>query len=120
MFVEGAIGELFGDRIARAEVDHVERADRNHLRNTRLPRGRHAVWTGVEDTADEVIGQFRGGDVENSRKIAPSNQILERSATGSCHMKDDHFVPELLKQISGVHNAGCRHTEHRCGDEGFG
>ena len=53
-------------RLGRAEVHHVERPDRNHLRHALERRGREPVRPGGEHAADEFVGEFGRGDVEHA------------------------------------------------------
>ena len=58
--VEVAVRELRRDGVARAEVDHVERAERDDLRDARAARRLQPVRAGREHAADQVVAQLGG------------------------------------------------------------
>ena len=117
MLVELPVFELLGDRVGRAEVDHVEGSDGDHLWDAALAGGGQAGGAGGQDAADQFVGQFRGGDVEHSGNQAIGDQALHRFAAVAGGVEYEHFIAGRFQDLSRVFDARCRHTEHRGGDQ---
>ena len=70
MHVEVAALELGRHRLARAEVDHVERAERDDLRHARRAGRLEPVGPGREHAADELVGELGRRHVEHAGEEA--------------------------------------------------
>ena len=66
--VEIAAGELLREPVSRAEVDHVERAQRDDLRDPELACGLEPVGPRREHAADEIVRELRRRHVERRRR----------------------------------------------------
>ena len=60
-----------GHGVARAEVDHVERAERDDLRQPALPGRLEPLGARREHAADELVGQLGRRHVERRRRGSP-------------------------------------------------
>ena len=86
--------------VARAEVDHVQRAERDDLRDAGAPDRLQAVGPGREDAADEVVGQLGRRDVERADQEAAGGQRLEGLPARAGGVEDEHLVAELLQALA--------------------
>ena len=73
MHVQVAVLELRRDGVARAEVDHVERAERDDLRQPARARGLEPVGPGGEHAADQVVAQLGRRHVEHAAAGSPTS-----------------------------------------------
>ena len=64
--VEVAVGEALGHALARPEVDHVERAERDDLRQAELARRLEPSRIRGQHAADELVGELRRRHVERA------------------------------------------------------
>ena len=69
---EFAAAEFLRHRFARAEIDHVERADRADIGECSADRRAKAVGIGREHPADDHVGDFGRGEVDEARQQARS------------------------------------------------
>ena len=92
--------ELRRHRLARAEVDHVERAERDDLRQAGRARRLEPVGPGREHAADELVGQLGRRHVEHAGEEAARGQRLHRLAAGAGGVEDEHLVAELLEPLA--------------------
>ena len=116
--VEVAALEALGHGVARAEVDHVERAERDDLRDAaRGPTASSRSGPGREDAADEFVGQLGRRDVEHAGQVAAGRQRLERLPAGAGGVEDEHLVAELLQPLARARDARRRDAEHRRADQ---
>ena len=97
--VEVALLELRRDRLARPEVDHVERAQRDDLRDARAPRRREAIGPRAEDAADELVAQLGRRRVEHAGEEAARDQRLHRAPAGAGHVERQHLVAEPVERL---------------------
>ena len=98
--VEVAVVELRRHRLARAEVDHVERAERDDLRHARRARGLEPVGPRREHAADELVGELGRRRVEHAREEAVLRERLHRLAARAGGVEDEHLVAELLEPLA--------------------
>ena len=99
--VEAPLPEPLGHRLHRAEVDHVEGAERDDLRDPDLACRLQSIRAGGEDASDEVVGELRRRRVEHRRDEAASHQRLHRLPTGPGRVEDEDLVPKLLEPLAG-------------------
>ena len=111
--VEVAPLELRRHGVAAAEVDHVERAQRDDLRQPRAARRLEPVRPGRQHAADEVVAQLGRGDVEHAGQEAGVDERLHRPAAGARRVEHEHLVAALLEPLARACDARRRHAEHR-------
>ena len=78
--------------IEGASSDHVESADRNHLRNPANRRRRQSIAAGGQRATHQFIRKFRGRDVQHTGNQTVGDQSLHRLATIAGRVKYEHFV----------------------------
>src|SRR3546814_10093202 len=74
---EGPAGVLLWDGVARAEVHHVEGADRADVGKARADEGAEAVRVGGEHAAHHHVADFGGGEVDGGGQQAAVGQRSE-------------------------------------------
>src|SRR5690606_21570954 len=110
--VEVAVLELLGHRRLRPEVDHVERAERYHLRYALLPRDLETVGPGREHPANQIIGELGGRDVEHTAEETALHQRLHRLPAGAGGVEHQDLVALLLQHLTRSRHTWGRHAEH--------
>ena len=116
MFVQVTSGKFFRHRIPGTEVDHIQRAYGNHLRDL-VADGRFAACgAGSEDAAYHFVAPFRGGEVQHAGEEACVNKRFHCLPACACCVEDKHFVSVFFQVSFGLVNTGSRYTEHGCRD----
>src|ERR687895_296173 len=111
--VEVAVLELRRHGVARAEVDHVERAERHDLRHAGAPGGLEPGRPGRQHAAHEVVAQLGRRDVEHAGQEPAVHERLHGLAAGAGRVEDKHLVALLLERLARGCDAGRRYPEHR-------
>ena len=106
-----------GHRLARAEVDHVERAERDHLRQPELAGRLQPVGAGGEHAADQLVRQLGRRQVEDAGEEAAARERLHRLPARAGGVEDEHLVAELLQPLARPGHRRGRHAEHRRADQ---
>ena len=115
--VEVPVREALGHGVPRAEVDHVERAERDDLRQPERARRLEPVGPGGEHAADELVGELGRRHVEDPGEEAALRERLHRLAAGAGRVEDEHLVAELLEPLARRRHARRRDAEHRGADQ---
>ncbi len=115
--VEIALRELGRDGVARAEVDHVEGAQRHDLRQALASGHLQALGTSGKDAADQLVAQLRGGDIEDSDEEAAVGQRLHRAPAGAGGVEDEDLVAAPLQLLARRRDARRRDAEHGGADQ---
>ena len=111
------MAKLRRDGRERPEVDHVGGADRDDLRDASL-RGRgQACGPGRQHAADQFVGQFGGGDVQDAGDQPVANQPFHRLSAAAGGVKHEHFVAGLFEDRAGLIDTGRGDAEHGGGDQ---
>ena len=97
--VEAPVRELLGHGVARAEVDHVQRTERDDLRHAAPAGGLEPVRSGGQHAADQVVGQLRRRQVEDAGDQPGLDQALHRPAAGAGRVEDEHLVAAALQLL---------------------
>ena len=111
--VDVAAFELRRQRLARAEVDHVERAERDHLRQSELARRLQPVRPCRQHAADEVVRELGRRQVEDAGEKAAAGQRLHRQTARTGGVEHEHLVPQLLEPLARPRHRRSRDPEHR-------
>ena len=111
--VEVAVLELGRHGVARAEVDHVQRPERDDLRQAGAPHRLQAIGAGGEDAADQVVGELGRGGVERADQEAAGGERLEGLPARPGGVEDEHLVAELLQALARGRDARRGDAEHR-------
>ena len=117
VLVEEPVAEPLRHGVAGAEVDHVEGAERDDLRNAELARGLEPVGPGGEDSADEFVGELRRRHVEHAGDEPAAHERLHRLPARAGGVEHEHLVAELLQPLARGRDAGRGDAEHRRRDE---
>src|SRR5262249_12528914 len=64
MLVEAPVPKLERHSVRRPEIDHVQGAERDHLRHSAQRGRRQPIGTGAQLAADQLVSKFRRGDVQ--------------------------------------------------------
>ncbi len=111
--VEIARLELRRHGLARAEVHHVERAERHDLRHARCARRLQPVGACGEHAADELVRELRRRRVEHAGEEPVAHERLERLSACARRVEHEHLVAELLETLARARHARRRDAEHR-------
>ena len=107
-----------GGTVSRgAEVDHVERAEGDDLRQPELAGRLQPVGAGGEHTADQLVRQLGRRQVEDAGEEAAARERLHRLPARAGGVEDEHLVAELLQPLARPGHAGRGHSEHRRADQ---
>ena len=99
--VEVPVAVALRDGVLRAEVDHVERAERDDLRDPR-PAGRlEPLGHRGEHAAGDLVAELRRRHVERPDDESRFEQLLHRAAARTGLVEDEHLVAELLEPLAG-------------------
>ena len=109
----------FRYRVRRPEIGHVHAPWNDDLWNAGLGSPIHASGTSRQDTSNELIGPFRGCDVEYTFNHAVRYQSLHGSTTGARAVKHQHLIPLGFHECSSLVHRLRRIAEHGCGDQRF-
>ena len=93
-----AVAEFFRHSFARAEIDHVDGADRTDIGQSRADRRAETIAVGRKNAADHHIGDLCRGEVDEARQQAGIAEILHRPAADARRVEDQAVViaPETL------------------------
>ena len=87
-----AAAVALGHGVGRAEIDHVERADRADIGDARADDGAEAVFGGREHAAHQQVADLGGGDVDHAGEQAGIDQLLHRLAADAGGVEDQALV----------------------------
>ena len=113
VLVELAILEFLGNRRDRPKVDHIQRPDRDHLRDPASARCGQTIGARRECPADQFVSKLRRRDIEYPCKHSVRNQAFHRLAPDTRRMKNDDFIPRLLEHLSSPLDTRSGHSKHR-------
>ena len=109
--------ELLRHGGARAEIDHVERADRTHIGQARADRRAEAVRIRRENAADAHVGDFRRRHVDHRGEQARVGKVFHRPPARAGGMEDETVIVAFKPPGQRLH-AGRRHAKHGDADGG--
>ena len=115
--VEIPVAVALGHRVHRPEVDHVERAEGDDLRDSRLSGGLEPLRDRREHAARDQVAELRRRDVERADREAGLEELLHRAAARAGLVEDEHLVAELLETLARGRHRGRGHAEHRRDDD---
>jgi hypothetical protein len=116
--VELAIAERFRHGRHRPEVDHIQRAQAEHIGNPRVEDRIKTVRPAGKDPADQVVGNLGGGNVQNAADQTGLDQFLHGLAAGAGGVKDQAIVAARLERLADGRDARRGHAEHRQAESG--
>ena len=93
--IEGAALVALGHGLGRAEVHHVERADRADVGQPRADDGAEAVLGGGEHAAHHHVADLGGRDVDDARQQPRVDQLLHRLAADAGGVEHEAVVLAL-------------------------
>ena len=109
--VEFALAIAFGNRVGRAEIDHVERADRADEGHAAADDRAKAVVGGRKHAAHQEIADFRRREIDDGGQHAGIDQLLHRAAADAGGVEDETF--EIVAQVGrDLLHGRRRHAEH--------
>ena len=101
--------------VGRAEIDHVERADRADIGNARADDRAEAVFGRRKHAAHQQVADFGGRDVDHALELTAIDQLLHRLAADAGRVEHEAVV--FVRQRRGeLLHAGRRDAEHRKAD----
>ena len=92
--MELALAIALGNGVGRAEIDHVERADRADIRHAAADDGAEAIVGGREHAAHQQVADFGRGQVDHAGQLAGIDQLLHRAAADAGGM--EHETLEIV------------------------
>ena len=111
-----AAAVALGHRVGRAEIDHVERADRADIGNARADDRAEAVLGRRQHAAHHHVADFGGRDVDDGRQQAGVDELLHRLAADAGGV-EDQALPVVADQLRHLLHAGRRDAEHGEADQ---
>ena len=115
--VEGAVLKRRRYRLDSPEVDHVERAARDHLRHPPAGGGFEPVRPCAEDAADEFVAPFGGGHIRHGGDETTVDERFHGPPAAAGGVKDEHLVARGLQPLAHPADARRRHAEHGRGNQ---
>ncbi|GCC42075.1 hypothetical protein chiPu_0026433, partial [Chiloscyllium punctatum] len=85
------------DGVRRAEVHHVQRADRADIRHAAADDGAETVLGGREHAAHQEVADLGRGEVDHAGELAGLDQLLHRAAADAGGV--EHETLEILAQV---------------------
>ena len=100
-----------------AEVHHVETARRHDRGDAEAPGRLQPGGPGAQDSPDQLVRPFRGGDVEDPGDESAVDERLHRAPTGAGGVEHEHLVARGLDEPAGLGDAGGGVAEHAGHDD---
>ncbi len=115
--VEVPVAIPLRNRLHRPEVHHVERSERDDLRDAAPSRRLEPIGHGDEHAARDEVAELGRRDVERAGDEPGLDQLLHRAATRTGLMEDEDLVAELLEPLPCGRDRCRRDAEHRGRDQ---
>ena len=114
------IGEAFGDGMPGSEIDHVAGADAEDVGDPRREAGFEAVRAGGEDAADDVVGDFGGGEVDDGGEVVGGDEAFHGAAAVAGGVEDVDFCGGVVGGEVLADAVDCWGGDAEHGDAEFG
>jgi hypothetical protein len=115
--LDTALAQMGGERVERAELDHVQGPQAHHLGCAAPPGGGQPVRTRRQDAAGQVVGEFAEGQIEYAREEPLAGRRLQRPAAGPADVEHQHLVTGFGQPGTGGVDARGRPARHARGDQ---
>lgn len=112
--VEQAVPESFGHSFQSAEVDHIERTEREHERDSCIKDGLEAARSARQDAAHDKIGDFGRRDVENALNQAGLDEFFHGLAASAGGVKHQAIEAACFERFPDRGHAGSGDAKHGC------
>jgi hypothetical protein len=104
------------DRIRRAEIHHVERADRGHIGQAHSDDRPEAVFRGRKNATHHHVADLGGRNVDHTPHQTGIDQLFHRPPADAGGV-ENHRFPILFDQLDDLLYTRGRDAEHRHADE---
>lgn len=117
VLIETAVAKAFRHGVGRVKIHHVEATWRDDGGSAGFGGGFESMQTRAEETTDEFIGPFGGGDVENAVDHSCFDERFHGASTDSGGMKHQDFKTLRFEDLLCMLNAGGGVAEHAGDDD---
>lgn len=112
--------EALGDGMPGSEIRHVAGADAEDVRDAGGKAGFEAVRAGGEDAADDVVGDFGGGEVDDGGEVVGGDEAFHGAAAVARGVEDVDFRGRVVSGEMLADAVDRRGGDAEHGDADFG
>ena len=112
VLIKSAGGKLGGHAGPFAKINHIETTRRDDCGNFSAGSSIESFWSSRQDSADEFIGPFGGGEVEHARNQPAGDESFHRATTVAGSSKDEDLIAGGFHDALGFGDASGRVAKH--------